>query len=41
MEKLAYSAMYGTPQILSVDDEEVNQIVAEEILTSAGYQYAR
>ncbi|KAL6760739.1 hypothetical protein V8C86DRAFT_1037595 [Haematococcus lacustris] len=29
MDKLAYSAMYGTPLILSVDDEEVNQIVAE------------
>ncbi|KAJ9517318.1 hypothetical protein QJQ45_016688, partial [Haematococcus lacustris] len=41
MDKLAYSAMYGTPLILSVDDEEVNQIVAEEILTSAGYKYAR
>ncbi|GFH20593.1 uncharacterized protein HaLaN_17739 [Haematococcus lacustris] len=38
MDKLAYSAMYGTPLILSVDDEEVNQIVAEEILTSAGYK---
>ncbi len=23
------------------DDEEVNQIVLEEILTCAGYQYAR
>uniref|UniRef100_A0A7S3VS63 histidine kinase n=1 Tax=Dunaliella tertiolecta TaxID=3047 RepID=A0A7S3VS63_DUNTE len=41
MEKLAYSNMYGSAQILSVDDEEVNQIVLEEILTCAGYQYAR
>lgn len=41
IEKLAFSNMYGTVQILSVDDEEVNQIVLEEILTSTGYQYAR
>uniref|UniRef100_A0A7S0WIH5 Guanylate cyclase n=1 Tax=Chlamydomonas leiostraca TaxID=1034604 RepID=A0A7S0WIH5_9CHLO len=41
LEKLAHSSMYGSVQILSVDDEEVNQIVLEEILTSTGYQYAR
>ncbi|GLC35005.1 Hexokinase-3 [Pleodorina starrii] len=41
LDKLAYSNMYGTVQILSVDDEEVNQIVLEEILTSSGYRYAR
>jgi CheY-like chemotaxis protein len=28
-------------QILSVDDEEVNQMVLEEILTSTGYAFAR
>ncbi len=41
LDKLAYSDMYGTIQILSVDDEEVNQIVLEEILTSSGYHFAR
>jgi hypothetical protein len=28
-------------QVLSVDDEEVNQIVLEEILSTTGYVYAR
>ncbi len=41
MDKLAHSQLHGTVQILSVDDEEVNQIVLEEILTCAGYLYAR
>ncbi|KXZ47741.1 hypothetical protein GPECTOR_33g623 [Gonium pectorale] len=41
LDKLAYSDMYGTIQILSVDDEEVNQIVLEEILTSTGYGFVR
>ncbi|GIL60119.1 hypothetical protein Vafri_14766 [Volvox africanus] len=41
LDKLPYSNMYGIVQILSVDDEEVNQIVLEEILTSTGYHFAR
>ncbi|GLI70739.1 hypothetical protein VaNZ11_015764 [Volvox africanus] len=41
LDKLPYSNMYGIMQILSVDDEEVNQIVLEEILTSTGYHFAR
>ena len=41
MEKLSHLDMFGTAQILSVDDEEVNQMVLEEILVSSGYVYAR
>jgi CheY-like chemotaxis protein len=41
INKLSYSQIHGSVQILSVDDEEINQIVVEEILTSSGYVYAK
>jgi hypothetical protein len=41
LNKLSYSQVHGIVQILSVDDEDVNQIVVEEILTSSGYVYAK
>jgi len=39
--KPSYSSVHGIVQVLSVDDEEVNQIVLEEILSSAGYLFVR
>lgn len=39
--KPSYSEINGVVQVLSVDDEEVNQMVMQEILESVGYKYVK